>query len=41
MNRFRRRARADGGSAPDMPYETKLQDGWVDKVAALNWVPWK
>ena len=26
---------------PDMPYETKLQDGWVEKVAALDWVPWK
>jgi hypothetical protein len=25
---------------PDMPYETKLQDGWADKVAALDWAPW-
>ena len=41
MSRFTRRARADGGSIPDVPYETKLQDGWVEKVAALDWVPWK
>lgn len=25
----------------ELPYETDLQDGWIENVAALEWTPWK